>query len=82
MAGFSSLSKIARELARNPKVKSALTSPQAKQAGSRIVDRAASIADKATKGKHQSKIESAREQARKRLGPSGDGPHEPGRPGF
>lgn len=81
MAGFSSFSKIARELARNPKVRSALTSPKAKQTGAQIVDRAADFAGKATKGKHQSKIESARAQARKRLQSPGDGDNRPGRPG-
>ena len=78
MAGFGSLGKLARELARNPKVREALNSPQAKQMGSKAVDRVAEAADKATKGKHQSKIENARGQAHKHLRGPGAGPQIPG----
>ena len=74
MAGFGSLGKIAMGLARNPKVREALNSPQAKQMGSKVVDRVAEAADKATKGKHQDKIQNARGQAHKHLGGPGDGP--------
>ncbi len=73
MAGFGSLSKIARELARNPKVKEALNSPKTRDMGSKVVDRVAEAADKATKGKHQDKIQNARGQAQKHLNNPGDG---------
>ena len=72
MAGFGSLGKIAMGLARNPKVREALNSPQARQMGSKVVDRVAEAADKATKGKHQDKIQNARGQAQKHLGGPGD----------
>lgn len=78
MAGFGSLGKIARELARNPKVRDALSSPQAKQMGSKVVDRVAEAADKATKGKHQDKIHNARGQAQKHLRGPGEGPEANG----
>ena len=78
MAGFASLGKIARQLARNPKVREALNSPQAKQMGSKVVDRVADVADRATKGKHQSKIQNVRGQAQKHLRGPGDGPQTPG----
>lgn len=78
MAGFGSIGKIAKELARNPKVREALNSPQAKQMGSKVVDRVADAADKATKGKHQDKIENARGQAQKHLRGPGEGPAAPG----
>lgn len=78
MAGFGSLGRIARELARNPKVRETLNSPQAKQMGSKVVDRIAEAADKATKGKHQDKIQNARSQAQKHLRNPGDGPQSPG----
>ena len=78
MAGFGSLGKLARELARNPKVREALNSPQAKQMGSKVVDRVADAADRATKGKHQGKIENARGQAQKHLRGPGEGPETPG----
>lgn len=58
MAGFGKFSKILREAAKNPKVR---------QAGGRVVDQAAVWAGKATKGKHQDKIQRFREEARKRL---------------
>lgn len=58
MAGFSKFSRILREAARNPKVR---------QAGGRAVDQAAVWAGKATKGKHQDKIQRVREEAHKRL---------------
>ena len=58
VAGFSKFSKILREAAKNPKVR---------QAGGQVVDKAAVLAGKATKGKHLDKIERAREEARKRL---------------
>lgn len=74
MAGFGSFGKIARELARNPKVREAINSPQAKQMGSKVVDRLADAADKATKGKHQDKIEQARGQAQKHFRGPGEGP--------
>lgn len=67
MAGLGRFSKIVREAARNPKVRSALQSPQVRQAGGRIVDGVAVLAAKATKGKHQDKIQRARDEARKRL---------------
>ncbi|WP_082565859.1 antitoxin [Arthrobacter sp. Soil782] len=78
MAGFGSLGKIAMGLARNPKVREALNSPQAKQMGSKVVDRVAEAADKATKGKHQDKIQNARGQAQKHLGGPDDGPQAQG----
>ena len=78
MAGFGSLGKIAMGLARNPKVREALNSPQAKQMGSKVVDRVAEAADKATKGKHQDKIQNARGQAQKHLGGPGDERQGPG----
>ncbi|WP_458115766.1 Rv0909 family putative TA system antitoxin [Arthrobacter sp. D2-10] len=82
MAGFGSLGKIAKELARNPKVREALNSPQAKQMGSKVVDRVADVADKATKGKHQEKIQNARGQAQKHLRGPGEGPDaNPNNPG-
>lgn len=82
MAGFGSLGKIAKELARNPKVREALNSPQAKQMGSKVVDRVADVADKATKGKHQDKIQNARGQAQKHLRGPGEGPDaNPNNPG-
>ena len=58
MAGFSKFSKILMEAAKNPKVR---------QAGGQVVDKAAGLAGKATKGKHLDKIERARAEARKRL---------------
>lgn len=67
MAGLGGFSKIIRSAVRNPMVKSALQSPKARQAGGRVVDTAAALADKATKGKHQDKIRRAREEAHKRL---------------
>jgi hypothetical protein len=67
MARLGGFSKIIREAARNPMVRSALQSPKARQAGGRVVDRAAALADKATKGKHQDKIRRARDEAHKRL---------------
>ncbi|SDI37985.1 MT0933-like antitoxin protein [Arthrobacter subterraneus] len=78
MASFGSLGKIARNLARNPKVREALNSPQAKQVGGKVVDRVAEVADRATKGKHQDKIDNARDQAHKHLRNPGDGPQAPG----
>lgn len=78
MAGFGSLGKIAMGLARNPKVREALNSPQARQMGSKVVDRVAEAADRATKGKHQSRIENARGQAQKHLRGPGEGPQTPG----
>jgi hypothetical protein len=78
MASFGSLGKIARNLARNPKVREALNSPQAKQMGSKVVDRVAEAADRATKGKHQDKIDHARDQAHKHLRNPGEGPQTPG----
>ncbi|MCU1530734.1 MAG: hypothetical protein JWO49_305 [Arthrobacter sp.] len=67
MAGLDRFSKIVREAARNPKVRSALQSPKVRQVGGRVVDGAAVLAGKVTKGKHQDKIQRAREEARKRL---------------
>jgi len=67
MAGLGRFSKIVRDAARNPKVRSALQSPQVRHAGGRVIDGAAVLAEKATKGKHQDKIRRAREEARKRL---------------
>lgn len=78
MASFGSLGKIAMGLARNPKVKEALNSPKSREMGSKVVDRVAEAADKATKGKHQDKIQNARGQAQKHLGGPGDGPQTPG----
>lgn len=84
MAGFGSLGKIAKELARNPKVREAINSPKTKQMGSKVVDRVADAADKATKGKHQDKIQNARGQAQKHLrGPENGtetNPNDPGTP--
>lgn len=82
MAGLSGFSRFIREAARNPKVQSALHSPKAKQAGGRVVDLAADLAGKATKGKHQDKIQRARDEARRRLnGQPGSGqPGPDGRP--
>jgi hypothetical protein len=77
MAGFGSLGRIARELARNPKVRETLNSPQARQMGSKVVDRVADVADKATKGKHQDKIQNARGQAQKHLRGPGEAPGTP-----
>jgi hypothetical protein len=68
VAGLGGLGKIVRDAARNPKVRSALQSPQARQVGGRVVDGAADLAKKATKGKHQDKIQRARDEALKRLG--------------
>ena len=71
MAGLGRFSRIIREVARNPKVRSALESPKARQSGGRVVDSAAVFAEKATKGKHQDKIQRARNEALERLkGPS------------
>ena len=67
MAGLGRFSRIIRDAARNPMVKSALQSPKARQAGGRAVDRAAALVDKATKGKHQEKIRRAADEAHKRL---------------
>lgn len=67
MAGLGGLSRIIRSAVRNPMVKSALQSPKARQAGGRVVDRAAALADKATKGKHHDKIGHARDEAHRRL---------------
>jgi hypothetical protein len=84
MAGLGSLGKIAMELARNPKVREALNSPQAKQMGSKVVDRVADAADRATMGRHQDKIQNARGQAQKHLRGPGNGPevnpNDPGTP--
>lgn len=68
MAGLGKFGKIVIAAARNPKVRSALQSPQARQMGGKVVDGAADLAKKATKGKHQDKIQRAREQALKHLG--------------
>lgn len=68
MAGLGKFSKIVLSAARNPKVRSALQSPQARQAGGKIVEGAADLAKKATKGKHQDKIQRARDEALKHLG--------------
>lgn len=67
MAGLGRLGKIITDAARNPMVKNALQNPKARQAGGLVVDRAAALADKATKGKHQEKIRRAREEAHRRL---------------
>lgn len=67
MAGLGRFGKIVMDAARNPKVRSALQSPRARQVGGRVVEGAADIAGKATKGKHPAKIQRAREEALKRL---------------
>jgi hypothetical protein len=68
MAGLGKIGKIVMDAARNPAVRSALNSPQAKQLGGKAVNGAAELAQKATKGKHQDKIQRARAEALKRLG--------------
>lgn len=67
MAGLGRFSRIIKDAARNPKVKSALQNPMARQAGGRVLDRAAVLADKATKGKHQERIRRATDEVHRRL---------------
>lgn len=68
MAGLGRFGRIVMEAARNPKVKSALQSPKARELGGKAVDGATGLANKAAKGKHQDKIQRARNEAHKRLG--------------
>lgn len=68
MAGLGKFGKIVMAAASNPKVRSAIQSPKAKQLGGKVVDGAARLAQKAAKGKHQDKIQRARDEAHKRLG--------------
>ncbi|MFC0249069.1 hypothetical protein ACFFIO_11220 [Citricoccus parietis] len=68
MAGLGTFGKIVMAAASNPKVRGALQSPKAKQLGGKAVDGAANLAQKAAKGKHQDKIQRARDEALKRLG--------------
>lgn len=68
MAGLGRFGKIVMKAAENPKVKSALQGPKVRQLGGKAVDGAADLAAKAAKGKHQDKIQRARNEAHKRLG--------------
>lgn len=67
MAGRNDWARKLQELARNPKVQRALRSRKGQEITGKLVDRAAGMADQATKGKHRDKIQRAREEARRRL---------------
>lgn len=81
MAGLARVGKIAVQLARNPKVREAAQSPQARKAGAQLVDRGADLAQRAANGKHAKTIERVRSGARKRLTGDSDGPDSPDGPG-
>lgn len=68
MAGLGKFGKIVMAAASSRKVRRAIQSPKAKQLGGKAVDGAAHLAQKAAKGKHQDKIQRARDEAHKRLG--------------
>ena len=68
MAGLSDMIKKAQQLAGDEKVQKHLKSEKAEGISDSVLDRVADTAKKVTGGKHNDKIDGARDQADKRLG--------------
>lgn len=68
MAGLDDLANKAKALLNDNKVKDALHSEQAENISDKVLDGVADAVKKATGGKFDDKIESAREQADKQVG--------------
>lgn len=68
MAGFDDIAKKAQEFLKDEKVKGALKSEQAEGISDKLLDGVAGAVDKATGGKFHGQIDSAREQADKKVG--------------
>ncbi|PZE63897.1 MULTISPECIES: antitoxin [unclassified Curtobacterium] len=68
MAGFDDITKKAQALLQNGKVQDALKSEKAEGVSDKVFEGVADAVKKATGGKYDDKIDSAREQADKRVG--------------
>jgi hypothetical protein len=68
MAGLGDMMKKAQGLLADEKVQKHLKSEKAEQVSDTVLGRASDIAKKVSGGKHDEKIDKAREQADKRLG--------------
>jgi len=68
MAGLGDMIKKAQQLAGDPKVQKHLKSEKAESISDSVLDRVSDTAKKVSGGKHNDKIDGAREQADKRLG--------------
>jgi hypothetical protein len=65
---FGDITKKAQQFLGDPKVQHALKSEQAEGASDKVLDAVADAANRVTGGKHDDKIEQAREGADKRVG--------------
>jgi hypothetical protein len=68
MAGIGDMMKKAQNLLGDEKVQKHLKSEKAESISDNVLDRASDIAKKVSGGKHNDKIDGARDQADKRLG--------------
>jgi hypothetical protein len=68
MAGFDDIAKKAQAFLGDEKVKKALKNEKAEGISDSVLDSVAGAVDKATGGKYADKIDSARDQADKRVG--------------
>jgi hypothetical protein len=68
MAGFDDITKKAQEFLKDGKVQDALKSEKVEGISDSILDSVAGAADKLTGGKFHDKIESAKEEADKKVG--------------
>jgi len=73
MAGFDDITKKAQAFLKNPKVKDALRSEKAEGISDTVLGKVSGAVDKATGGKFSGQIQSARNEADKRLGDRGVG---------
>ncbi|PZF58773.1 antitoxin [Curtobacterium sp. MCSS17_008] len=68
MAGFDDIAKKAQRLLQDGKVQDALKSEKAEGVSDKVLDGVADAVKKATGGKHDDKIDGARDQADKHIG--------------